>query len=199
MSSTFSEGVGAHALIGLLALACGFFSGRSTGTPPMGGILGTVFVSKHTSSLLCPTLPAWPHTMPPSVSHLLSPKSPWHPTCLPLPQDSSWQHMQGTSGAFRARSWADFKGTFGPWSLLGMARRGFAGQRGAGVLVGFVPGAKKRMLFPWTKGLVPQGPDPAVGGCVAVGPGGCWKREQRVLTPHLWARDACGMQVTLWA
>lgn len=198
MSRTFSKGAGAHALIGLLALACGFFSGRSTGTPLMGGILGTVFVSKHTSSFLCPTAGMASHNTTLCVS-LAFPKFLWHPTCLPLPQDSSWQHVQGTSGAFRARSWADFKGTFGPWSLLGMASRGFARQRGAGVLVGFVPGAKKMMLFPWTTGLVPQGPDPVVGGCVAAGPGGGLKRKQRVLTPYLWAGDACGVQVTLRA
>lgn len=74
--------------------------------------------------------------------------------------------MQGMLGAFRASNWADLKGTFGPWSLLGMASKGFARQRGAGVLVGFVSGAKKMLLFPWTKGLVPQKPDPIVGGCV---------------------------------
>lgn len=53
-------------------------------------------------------------------------------------------------------------------------------------------------LFLWTKGLVLQGTDPVVGGCVEVGLGGCWKRDQRVLTPYLWAGDACGVQVTLW-
>lgn len=80
-----------------------------------------------------------------------------------------------------------------------MASEGFARQRGAGILIGFVLGAKKILLFPWTKGLVPQGPDAVVGGCVAVGPGGCWKREQRVLSPYLWAGDACRVQVTPWA
>lgn len=60
-------------------------------------------------------------------------------------------------GASRDRNWADFKGTFGPGSLVGMASEGFARQRGAGILVGFVPGAKKMLLFPCTKGLVPQG------------------------------------------
>lgn len=81
---------------------------------------------------------------------------------------------------------------------MGTASKAFPWQRGAGVSVGFVPGTKNMRLFLWTKGLVPQGTDPVVGGCVEVGPGGCWKRDQRVLTPYLWAGDACGVQVTLW-
>lgn len=66
-----------------------------------------MFVSKHTSSSLCPTLPVWPHTVPPFVSHLLSPKSPWHPTCLPLPQDSSL-HVQRMLGGFQRQKLSRF-------------------------------------------------------------------------------------------
>lgn len=33
-------------------------------------------------------------SVPPSVSHLLSPKSPWHPTCLPCPRT----HPDNTCG-----------------------------------------------------------------------------------------------------
>lgn len=71
MSRTFSEGADAH--WSPCPMTCGFFSGKSTGMLLLGVILGTVFVSKHTSSSLCPTLPVWPHTVPPSVL-----------TCFPL-------------------------------------------------------------------------------------------------------------------
>lgn len=73
-------------LTDLLALACGFSSGRSTGTPPLGGDFGdSVCVHAHIvialshsashSATLCVS-PAFPKI--PLASHL-----------LPLPQDSS--------------------------------------------------------------------------------------------------------------
>lgn len=76
-----------------------------------------------------------------------------------------------------------------------MASRGFARQRGAGVSAGFVPDAKEMMLFPRTKGPVPQG---RIQWWVDV-----W---QRVLAAAGRGSRGCsprvseqGMQLTPWA
>lgn len=199
MPRTISWGAGTCALAGLPALACRFISIRSTGTPQQGGFWGqerVVLMSKHTTSSLCPLLPARHHVRP-----------ALHPACLPpaphLPPPAPGTHPGNVCWERQGLLEPEVGQFLGEPLVLDHCCRLQVGPlpcrwRGAGLLAGFVPGAKEMVLSSQAKGILPWGPDPAEGRCVAAGPRGCWSGEQRVPTPCLWVGSACGVQFRLW-
>lgn len=151
------------------------------GDAPTGGILGTgargACVQIHNILCLSPSASLVSHSATPAS--LLPPPAPGtHP-------GNMCKERLGLSEPEVGQLLGE------PLVLGGDGERGCARRwRGTGLLVHF-----EMVLPPWAKGLLPRGPDPAAGGCVAAG---CRRGERRVPTPHLWAGGACGVQVTLW-
>lgn len=125
-----------------------------------GWILGTVFVSKHTLSLLSHSVSV--ASVPPSVSHLLSPKSPWHPTCLPCPRT----HPDNTCRECLGLSEPEIRQILREPLVLvtvGNGKQGFSLAEGCRSLGWLCPWYQEHEAFPLDKGSCAPG-DRSSGG-----------------------------------